>query len=612
MQLFFSNIILIVTIFLSGYFLFYIPGKVTNKILIKNKNDFVISICLGFSIFTLISFFIYEFNLKITTTVIIYILINSLFLFFFQKIQNQNKPIKKYLNLKNLIYKISIIGLIVLLFSINTIHYTNDGSDMWYYLAIVRSFINDGYFSNISPWFGDFQSSYPSNSFFLYLTIISHLLPNTSLLDVFRIGGIYSTGISIFINILVLNFFIKNIKHSFLIISSIFVISFLLGDNLIFLMTNYPYYPKQLSSIIFIPVLIYIFFTRIYEKKLFPIFLTLILISFINQSSINLIIAGLMIFVFLIIEIKWEVIKIKIIRILIPLIITTFFFYFYLAEFYFTPTGVISNYSNNLSINASAEGPYYGQIIEIFKNYYIYSPTKYFSGVYYFYLLLFVFTVLIFKIIFKKKELFYHYLMLIITFLIVFNPISIFILNELMPINLIIRLNKIFIGYFFLGCLIGYFINNLKLKKQIYQFLLISTTACLFILSLIFNMKNDNIYQTSFKELEKNLNSVEPNSFIVTDKYSSNKLLAFKKIQFLISHENWLKFTTPEKNFEKYYNIYNSDDSFLDINIFKYLKTIKAEYLFVDKRKTKNYEIIKSYENFQIIFENNFFLLIKI
>ena len=125
-------------------------------------------------------------------------------------------------------------------------------------------------------------------------------------------------------------------------------------------------------------------------------------------------------------------------------------------------------------------------------------------------------------------------------------------------------------------------------------------------------MKNDNIYQTSFKELEKNLNSVEPNSFIVTDKYSSNKLLAFKKIQFLISHENWLKFTTPEKNFEKYYNIYNSDDSFLDINIFKYLKTIKADYLFVDKRKTKNYEIIKSYENFQIIFENNFFLLIKI
>ena len=141
------------------------------------------------------------------------------------------------------------------------------------------------------------------------------------------------------------------------------MISFLLGDNLIFLMTNYPYYPKQLSSIIFIPVLIYIFFNRIYEKKLFPIFLTLILISFINQSSINLIIAGLMIFVFLIIEIKWEVIKIKIIRILIPLIITTFFFYFYLAEFYFTPTGVISNYSNNLSINASAEGPYYDQII---------------------------------------------------------------------------------------------------------------------------------------------------------------------------------------------------------------------------------------------------------
>ena len=94
MQDFFLNIILIVTIFLSGSFLFYIPGKVTNIIFIKNKNDFAISICLGFSIFTLISFFIYEFNLKITTTIIIYLLINSIFLFFFKKYKIQINLLK--------------------------------------------------------------------------------------------------------------------------------------------------------------------------------------------------------------------------------------------------------------------------------------------------------------------------------------------------------------------------------------------------------------------------------------------------------------------------------------------------------------------------------------
>lgn len=612
MQLFFSNIILIITIFFSGYILFYIPGKVINNILIKNKSDFVISICLGFSIFTFISYFIYEFNFKITNTIIIYLLVSFIFLFFFQKIQNQNELIKKHLTFKNIIYKILIIALIVLLFSINTIYLQNDGSDMWYYLAIVRSFINDGYFSNISPWFEGFQSSYPSNSFFLYLTIISHLLPNTSLLDVLRIAGIYLTGISIFINILVLNFFIKNLKYSFLIILSIFVISFLFGENLVLLMTNYPYYPKHFSSIIFIPILIYIFFTRIYEKKLFPIFLTLILITFINQSSINLIISGLMIFVFLIIEIKWRIIKIKITNLFIPLIFIILFFYFYLSVFYFSQTGVISSYSNNLSINSSTEGPYYGQIIEIFKNYYIYNPTKYFSGLNYFYLILLFFTILISKIIFKQKLLFYYYLMLIISFLIVFNPISIFILNKLMPINFLIRLNWIFVGYIFLGYLTGYFINNLQFKKQVYQFLLISTTACMFLLSLINVMKKDNIIQSNFKELEKNLNNVETNSFIVTDKYTSMKLLAFKKIKFLITDENWLKFNTPDQNFKMYYNIYSSDDSFLDINIFKYLNSIKADYLFIDKRKTKNYEIIKQQIDIKIIFENKLFLLIKI
>jgi hypothetical protein len=611
MQVFLTNISLIAIIFLSGYFLFYIPGKVINSAFLKNKSDFIISISIGFSIFTLISFFVYELNLKVSTTVIFYLLFNTLFLFFLHKIYHQDKSIIRYLNFDNRIYVVSIFGLLTLLFFIYPIHLRKDGSDMWYYLAIVRSFIDHGYFSNISPWFDDVQSSYPSNSFFLYLTIINYLAPNASLLDIFRVVGVFLTTLSIFINTLILNLFIKNLKYSFSIILLIFATSFIFGDNLIFLMTNYPYYPKIFSSTIFIPILIYIFFTKIYEKKFFFIFLTLIFISFINQSSINLTILALMVIVFLIIEPKLIIIKKKAVYLFIPLFFSTLLFYLYLADFYFSQSGVLSNYTNDLSINASANGPYYGEIIEIFKNFFIYNPEKYFSNLTHFYLLLFFLSIFI-KNILKNKLLTYYYIMLLSSFLIVFNPISIFILNKLMPINFLIRLNWIFVGYIFLGFLIGNIISNFKLKKNIYKFLLISTTLYLFILIGDFYKKNDFVYLNSFRELEKNLKNIEVDSFVITDKYTSNKLLAFKRAKFLISHENWLKFTTPDQNFKRYFKIYDNDDSFLDKNTFEYLNSIKADYLLIDKQKTKNYAMIRNIKNLKIIFDDNYFLLIEI
>ena len=82
-----------------------------------------------------------------------------------------------------------------------------------------------------------------------------------------------------------------------------------------------------------------------------------------------------MIFVFLIIEIKWELKKNnKHINSINFNYIISFLF----SRILFYSNWSISNYSNNLSINASVKGPY-GQIIEIFKNYYIYSPSKFFQ-----------------------------------------------------------------------------------------------------------------------------------------------------------------------------------------------------------------------------------------
>ena len=57
--------------------------------------------------------------------------------------------------------------------------------------------------------------------------------------------------------------------------------------------------------------------------------------------------------------------------------------------------------------------------------------------------------------------------MLLFSILIVFNPISIFIINKIMPTFFLVRLNWIFLGYIFLGLLIGIIINNFKFKKKI-------------------------------------------------------------------------------------------------------------------------------------------------
>ena len=612
MQVLLSNISLTIFIFLSSYFFFYIPGKLINNKLLKNKNDFIISFILGFSIFTLISFFIYEIKLKVGYTIIIYFLYSLIIIFIFNYTINKKKKIRGHKVSKNLIYFIAIFAFLFLLFFIRPIYLEKDGSDMWYYLSIIRSFVNDGYFSNISPWFNTSQSSYPSNSFFLYLTIIKYLFPNISLFDIFRIVGIFLTSLTVLINTQVLNIFIKNIKYAFSIILFIFIISFILRDNLVNYMTTLPYYPKIFSSLIFIPTLIYIFLTGIYKIKLFPIFLTLIFIAYINQSSINIIISSILVFAFLILEIERNIFLKKVKNILIPLVAVILFGYFYLSGFYFEKTGVISTFSDDLSINANAEGPYFGQITEIFKGFYIYNPTKYFLGLSYYYLLIIILSIFSYKLILNQKILLYHYMMLMISFLIVFNPISIFILNKLLPINFLVRINWIFVGYIFLGYLIYKLIDKLEFKKYIYQFLLIFSTLCCLILSGYYYTKYDGDNLQNIKELEKYLQNIQVSNLVVTDKYTSNKVLALRKVKFLISHEAWLKYSTPEENFIKYYNIYDKDELFLTNNIFEYFVTINADYLLINKQITTNYKILSNNKNFKVMFENNYYLLIKI
>ena len=117
MQVLLSNIVLIFTLALIGYFFFFIPGKLLNNKFLNNQNDFVISILLGFSLFTLISFFIYAINLKISYAIIFYIIFYLIITSIFYSIFKQKLLIKNhYLNKNNLIYFFPIFFFLVIIY----------------------------------------------------------------------------------------------------------------------------------------------------------------------------------------------------------------------------------------------------------------------------------------------------------------------------------------------------------------------------------------------------------------------------------------------------------------------------------------------------------------
>ena len=141
MQNLLSNITLLIVLFLSSYFFFYIPGKLINNRFLKSGNDFLISSITGFSIFTLLSYLIYEINIKISYSILLYFIFSSILSFFFYRSVLQKNIIRVNNLRKNLVYLVIICILLFLLYLIKPIYLQKDGSDMWYYLAIIRSLI---------------------------------------------------------------------------------------------------------------------------------------------------------------------------------------------------------------------------------------------------------------------------------------------------------------------------------------------------------------------------------------------------------------------------------------------------------------------------------------
>ena len=117
-------------IILTSYFLFYLPGSVINKRLLKNDSNFLISIISGYSLFCILSYFIFLLNLQIKTS--IYFLIFFYFtvlLIFKNSIILFNKDFLNHFKKKNYLIYITLLSLLFFLFSNFFINLSHTGSD---------------------------------------------------------------------------------------------------------------------------------------------------------------------------------------------------------------------------------------------------------------------------------------------------------------------------------------------------------------------------------------------------------------------------------------------------------------------------------------------------
>ena len=79
----------------------------------------------------------------------------------------------------------------------------------------------------------------------------------------------------------------------------------------------------------------------------------------------------------------------------------------------------------------------------------------------------------VFKELLKDKIFKYHLLLAIISTLIVFNPISIYLINEFMPLYFLNRINFIFSNFILIGIVLFILFNKFGFKEKSLKLLLI-------------------------------------------------------------------------------------------------------------------------------------------
>ena len=471
-------------------------------------------------------------------------------------------------------------------------------------MSFIRSFLDDGFFSNKIPFYGLSQSAYPSKAFFAYVGIVKFLNPDISIIHIYNIMSGFLIVITIFLNTYILSNFCKDKQLSWMIICFILSLGLILNSSFLNILIFYSFYPKIFSVTIILPFIIYIFFSKNFHITKVKFFLPIYFLSFTNASSINLIILSVVVLSFLIVQYRKNYFNNYVNCIISSYLIVLIISFLLYKNFFSSPTGVLSTYSYILEENPI--------LYNFFNLGFVYSFRFFFSSYYSFYLILSILLLINIGTLWKNKLIKFYIVCFLITIFLVFNPYFISVLNLFFPVYFLERLNFIFINFGLMSALVVMVIKKYKIFNW-KVFLLIT----IFVINLL-QIKNNliNIYYNkdllAYIELEKYLSkNINNNQLIVTDKFTSLKIMSFKKTLILITNEKYLGMATPITNFLSYNLIYDRDETIKVGNILKNLKEIKCDYFIVNSKISGNFNEL-SLSNLDLIYNNSMFYIYKI
>jgi len=557
----FLNCLLV--LFVVNHFSFYYTGYyLLNKLLKVNLDlNYSSTIIVGFSVFGLLSFFAYLFNINLNLFILVIFLI-----VFFCIIR-----LKEILFDKKIFYSIlsSFLTISLLLnifpnFSIGTFE-NNYSSDFWSYMANSVMLAESKLVRIRIPQFvNELKYSYtPFNPYILYISLLKKIT-NENILHLWQAINIYN----IFLYLGVLYSLCKKIfLQNKLLIIIFFGIYYVIIDynyahfglsKEIFKYFNYP------RNILFISLLfLNILFFQFYQIKKNNHHLIILIIFFtlsLHPQSIILVLINFFIWFFIFFKKNDLTYFNK--DILIFLSILFFSIIWYLV----VKTYVPQSYFNYLGISLVENYPEYKKI---FNNFYIFNLNIFLNQKYNF-LFLILFYITFFIYLFQKKNIEKKFIIFIfiqtnIIFLILLNPLVLNMLWKYIPPFATTRLiGMTFLPEFISMCAVFYLrvkiTESFSLDKKLESMFdyiqklksILVIAIITFILLFIFDKNKDFQKNDSYTELIEFIEERIPKkSILVSDENTSVQLNSFKYIHILDSREHYLQiFKDDHKNYK--------------------------------------------------------------
>jgi len=588
-------------LFLVNHFSFYYTGYyLLNKLLKVNLDlNYTSTIIIGFSVFGLLSFFAYLFNINLNLFILVIFLI---VLFCIVKSKEILLDKKIIFSILSSFLTISFLLNIFPSFSIGTFE-NNYSSDFWSYMANSVMLAQSKFISIRIPQFmNELNYSYtPFNPYILYVSLLKKIT-NENILHLWNAINIYN----IFLYLGVLYDLCKKIfSQNKLLIIIFFIIYYVITDynhahfGLSREIFKYFNYPRNLLfiNLLFLNVLFFQFYQI--KKNIHHLIILIIFFTFsLHPQSIILVLINFFIWFFIFFKKNNLTYFYKDISIFLSIL------FFSIIWYLVVKTYVPQNYFDHLGISLVENYPEYKKI---FKNFYIFNLSYFLNQKYNFLFLILFYTAFLIYLFQKKnvekKFFIFIFLQTNIIFLILLNPLILNILWKFIPPFATTRLLgmtflpeflSMFAAFYFKAKMAEGFSLNKKLEnmfnniQKIKSIMLIALIT--FILLFIFDKNKDFQKNNSYTELIEFIEERIPRkSILISDESTSVQLNSFKYIHVLDSREHYLQiFKDQHRNYKI---IVDKILLSKDLEILKKLKIDKKSKIFIIVNKKFSGEI---------------------